>query len=115
MKVPLPLDGTARQKVRGTSKAVFGGAYVLEAVLVMSQHDRFYAGQLVALTGCEGSYATSLLRKFGEARLIEELSREDGQARKYYRRLPAPLWDFAIEWAVVLLEPPDADVARLSA
>lgn len=113
MKIVLPLDGTARSRVRPVSKAVFNGSFALEALLVMAQEESFYAGQLVELTQCEGSYASALIRKIQAAGLIEPVPAEPGQARKYFQRCPSPLWALVLEWAKSLLEPPDAEVARL--
>src|SRR5437870_3431187 len=113
MKIDLPLDGTARRLIRPVSKAVFNGTFVFEAVLAIAQTDRFYAGQLVELTGCEGSYASSLIRKFKKAGLVEAVSQEPGQARKYFRRRESPLWPLVLEWGSAILASPEADVARL--
>lgn len=71
--------------MREISRALFGSAFVLEALVVMAKSDRFYGSQLAELTGCEGSFATGLLRKLAGVGLIEEVPREPGQARKYYR------------------------------
>jgi len=100
--------------VRPLSKAVFNGAFVLEALVAIAQLDRFYGGQLCELTGCEGSYASALIKKLLDADLIEALRREEGQSRKYFRRRPSPLWHLAIEWADSIVNPKETGVARLS-
>jgi hypothetical protein len=114
MKINLPLDGTARHRVRPTSRALFGSEYALEVLLVMAQYDQFYGGGLATLTGCEASYASGLLRRFSDVDLIEALRADPGQVRKYFRTLPSPIWTAAVALAAALLEQPEADVARLT-
>jgi hypothetical protein len=113
MNIELPLDGTARDKLRPVSKALYGSDFVLEALLVMAQEPRFFGGQLATLSGCEGSYASGLLKRFVEVRLIETLPKEPGQSRKYYRTLPSPLWEASVALAQSLLTEPHAGVSHL--
>jgi hypothetical protein len=113
MKIDLPLDGTARSRVAEVSKGLYGSKYFFEAILLIAQVDRFYATQIADTVGCKVNYATKVIDRLQESQLIERLSTEDGQLRHYYRRLPYPLWDFAVDWAHELLQPPESGVARL--
>jgi hypothetical protein len=113
MNIDLPLDGTTRDKLRPVSKALYGSDFVLEALLVMAQEPRFFGGQLAAMSGCEGSYASALLKRFAEVKLIETLPKEPGQSRKYYRTLPSPLWDASVSLAESLLAEPHQGISHL--
>jgi hypothetical protein len=113
MKIDLPLDGNARQAVRPVSRALFGGEFVLEALVLMAQEQRIYGGQMAAATGCEGSYASGLLRRLADAGLIELVATEPGQVRKYYRTRPSPLWDSMVILTESLIPPASDRVARL--
>jgi hypothetical protein len=114
MKIQTPLDDSERLRVRPTSKAVFQSHYALEAMLVIAQEDRFYQGQIAKAAGCEPSYASEFMKRLTGARLIEPLPRAPGQARKYHRRLPSPLWQSCLDLAAHLLAEEHSDVTRLT-
>jgi hypothetical protein len=66
------------------------------------------------MTGCQAAFASSLLVRLETVGLIEKLPPEDGQLRRYYRRVPSAMWEgigLIIEEA--LKEPP-AEIARLN-
>src|SRR3712207_4417519 len=115
MNVPLPPYGSpAQSRIREVSRAVFGGAFVLEALVVMAREERFYGTELADLTGCEGSYAAGLLKRLSDAGLIEALPKEPGQARKYYRARDSALWDFVVTWLGELSPPDDGELKRIA-
>jgi len=114
MKIPLPLDDSQRPRVRLTSKAVFKSQYALEVMLVIAQEDRFYQGQIAKDVGCEPSYVGEFLKHLAAVGLIESLPAEPGQMRKYYRRVPSPLWGSCLELATDLLPTAHPDVTRLT-
>ncbi len=95
------------------SKPVFGSKYALEAIAFMAQQERFFGGQVAAATGCQANQIGELLKRFERGGLIEPLPDEPGQLRKYYRRLPSPVWDCCTTLVVSALDEPESDVARL--
>jgi hypothetical protein len=113
MKIPLPLDDSQRPRVRQTSKAVFKSQYALEVMLVIAQEDRFYQSQIAQAVGCEASYVSEFLKHLAGVGLIESLTSEPGQIRKYYRRVDSPLWGSCVELAADLLPTVHPDVTRL--
>jgi hypothetical protein len=114
MKIELPLDGTARNRLRPASRAVFQSKYAFEGMLLIAQEDRFYPSQVAEMTGCEPNFAGTFIKRLATAGLVEPLDHQPGQNRKYYRRLPSPIWDFCLRWARELLSEPDAPITRLS-
>jgi hypothetical protein len=112
--IDLPLDDSQRDLVRPSSRAVFSGAYALEALAVIAQESRFYQGQIARTTGCEPSYAGDLMKRLEAVGLIEPLDRDPGQVRKYYRRLPSPLWQFCVDLIAHLLAEPSSGITRLA-
>jgi hypothetical protein len=112
MNVLLPLDGTQRTRVRSASRTVFGGQYVLEALLIMAGTDAFYAGDIVEATRCEGSYVSGLLKKLAAEGLIQAVPKPPGQTRLYYRRRPSVLWSLVQTWAEELTQ--SADSSRVT-
>jgi hypothetical protein len=113
MKIDLPLDRTARERVAEASKGLYGSRFFFEAILLIAQVDRFYPTQIADTVGCKVNYATKIIERLHESHLVERLKAEDGQLRHYYRRRPSPLWDFSVDWAHHLLQAPDSGVARL--
>jgi DNA-binding MarR family transcriptional regulator len=112
MKIHSLLDDIERTLVRPTSKAVFNSQYALEALVVIAQEKRFYQGLIAKQTGCEPSYAGEFIKRLEAAHLVESLPKEPGQSRKYYRRLPSPIWQFCIDLAAHLLAEAPPGVAR---
>lgn len=113
MKIELPLDGTARERLRGVSKGVFQNKYEFEVVLVIAQRDRFYPSEVAGLAGCAPNQAGQIIDRLAAADLVEPLEKEPGQARNYFRRRPSSFWDLAFVWAEELLQQPDAGVRAL--
>lgn len=95
------------------SKALFHSDYTAEAILLMLRKERFYGAELAAVTGCQPNFAGSLLGRFEAAGLVERLPPEDGLIRRYYRRLPSPVWDALQQIIEELLKEPPAQVTRL--
>jgi hypothetical protein len=114
MNLELPLDGTARSRVRPVSKALFHSEYTAEAILLMLGEDRFYGAQIAAATGCQPNFASSLLTRFESVGLLERLPPEEGQLRRYYRRRPSTMWDSLGTIIEDLLKEPPPQVAQLT-
>jgi predicted transcriptional regulator len=114
MNIELPLDGKQQGSVRPTSKALFHSDFALEAFVLIGQEAKFYGGQLAELTGCKANYASQFLRRLEEAGLIERLPTEPGQARRYFRRRPSPIWELSLSLAHELLEEPESTVTQLT-
>jgi hypothetical protein len=114
MKIALPLDDSQRALVQPTSKALLGSLYALEATVSMAQQETFYQGQVAKDAGCEASYLSEFMKRLAAVRLIELIDTDPGQARKYYRRLLSPLWQFSIDLVDYLLAEGDSGIARLS-
>jgi hypothetical protein len=115
MKISLPLDDSQRDLVRPTSKALLGSQYALEATISMAQGERFYQGQVAKDAGCEPSYLSEFMKRLAAVGLIEMIDLDPGQLRKYYRRLPSPLWQFSVDLVDHLLNADASRVAQLSA
>jgi hypothetical protein len=94
MNIALPLDRTGRDIIRPVSKALFQSIYALEVMLAIARDERFYQAEVAQAAGCQPNYAQQMIRRVEAASLIEPLPAEPGQIRRYYRRLPSPLWDF---------------------
>jgi hypothetical protein len=114
MKIPLPLDDSQRVLVRTTSKALLGSNYALEAAVSMAQGEVFFQGAVAKDAGCEPSYLSEFTKRLLSIGLIELVDTEPGQARKYYRRRPSPLWQFALDLVEQLLSGEGSGVTRLS-
>jgi hypothetical protein len=113
MNIALPLDDSSRARIGAPSKAMFNSEYVLEALAFMAREPRFYAGAIAEATGCERNYAGQILKRLLDARAIELTETEDGQQRKYYKRIECPLWELSVAWLAYLLEAPETGVAHL--
>ena len=81
---------------------------------MIAQEDRFYQGQIAKDVGCEPSYVGEFLKHLAAVGLIESLPTEPGQMRKYYSRVPSPLWGACLELATHLLPTVHPAVTRLT-
>jgi hypothetical protein len=113
MKIDLPLDGARQARIRALSRPLFGSKYALEALVLIALEERFFQGQISTATGCGANQIGELLRRLEHGGLIEPLSHEPGQTRKYFRRRPSPVWDFCTTLAAAVMDEPEVPVARL--
>lgn len=80
----------------------------------MLRRDRFYGAEIASVTDCQPNFASSMLNRLETAGLVERLPTEEGQVRRYYRRLPSPIWDALHQIIEELLKEPPAKIAQLT-
>lgn len=80
----------------------------------MAQEETFFQGQVAKDAGCEPSYLSEFMKRLALVGLIEPLDKDPGQVRKYYRRLPSPLWELSADLLDHLLGEGGSGVTRLS-